>query len=413
MRKLLNRFSSDKSGQFSIMLCVALPMLMAAVGMATDLSEQQRIKYELQNATDAGVLAAADLSVQGASEVDIKARVKAYFIAACPLANCATSVSMTTTILSDRIRVEATAPAKTYFMGMMGKPILNAYAKSEMTIKSVPVFYEVHMVLDNSGSMNIVDGLANIRAFREKFKPWNSICAFACHTTNGSDTSSPNYAGYQGKTGAQIARSTNTPMREDRLRDTMIEQAKELITAGNATRVAVATYDFDWCVYQRIAPSTNYGQVKKSIETMPWQSNGTQHEYMSGELARLVGPSGTGASKASPKKAIVMITDGVSQPLSGSGLQNIPTSVCNKLKENGRQLFILNMVYPDPLEIGNEWYGNRANIIALRPTIESALQACASPGRYYRAEYGTSIDNAMDSIRDDVLKDAKSMYLAF
>ena len=71
------------------------------------------------------------------------------------------------------------------------------------------------------------------------------------------------------------------------------------------------------------------------------------------------------------------------------------------------------MVYPDPLEIGNEWYGNRANIIALRPTIEPALQACASPGRYYRAEYGNSIDNAMDSIRDDVLKDAKSMYLAF
>ena len=377
-------------------------------------SSDLRIKFDLQNATDAGLLAASDLAAQGSTEDDVKARIRAYFLASCPVANCASAVTQTTTIMKDKVRVEATANVKTAFMGMMGQSSLVADAKSEMTIKSIPVFYEVHMVLDNTGSMNIIDGLDNIKSFRTQFKPWGSVCAFACHNIvpSGSKDSKGNDI-MMTKTGAQLAREKNIPMREDRLRSQMIDQAQSLLTTANASRIKIATYDFNWWVSQRIAPSANFGQVKKSIDDMAWGSDGTQHTYMADELVRLVGKSGTGSTAESPKKAIVMITDGVSNDWNGSGITSIPESVCNKWKADGREVFILNMVYPDPLEIGDEWYSGRAKMIAFVPTLEATLKSCASPGKYFRAEYGASIDMALESVKNAILKDARSMYLAY
>ncbi len=410
----LKSLFSDRSGQFSIVLAVALPAIVGCVGLATDISEQQRVKFDLQNAVDAGILAAADLATQGASETDVKARIRAYFLASCPVVNCASTVTQTTTILTDKVRVEARATVKTAFMGVFGQSSIAADAKAEMTIKSVPVFYEVHMVLDNTGSMNIIDGLANIQSFRTKFKPWGSVCAFACHNVVSSGKQDKNGNDIMmTKTGAQLARETNTPMREDRLRAEMISQAQSLLSTANASRIKIATYDFNWWVSQRIAPSTNFAQVKKSIDDMAWSSEGTQHAYMADELVRLVGSSGTGLVATSPKKAIVMITDGVSNDWNGSGISTIPASACNKWKAEGRELFILNMVYPDPLEIGDQWYSHRSTMISLVPTIEPALQACASPGKYFRAEYGTSVITALESVKNAILKDAKSMYLAY
>ena len=396
------------------MLAIALPTIVAAVGLATDLSEQQRMQTDLQNAADAGLLAAADLAAAGASEADIKDRIKSFFLTACPVTNCATAATQTTTIMTDKIRVEASATIKNTFMGIVGKPTVNINAKAEMTIKSVPVFYEVHMVLDNSGSMNIVDGLANIRSFRNQFKPWGAVCAFACHNivSSGKQDKKGNDI-MMTVTGASVARANNIPMREDRLRAEMINQAQTLLTTANASRIKIATYDFNWWVNQRIAPSADFSQVKKSIEDMAWTSDGTQHDYMADELVRLVGPSGTGLTAQSPKKAIVMITDGVSNDWNGSGISSIPASACNKWKAEGRELFMLNMVYPDPLEIGDTGYSGRARMIALVPTLEATLQSCASSGKYFRAEYGQSIVSALESVKNAILKDARSMYLAY
>jgi hypothetical protein len=410
--KAFSRFRTDKNGQFSIMMAVALPMLMACVGMATDVTHQIGERSSLQNAVDAAALSGSATASNGGSEQDVRDQVLAYFEGSCDVQNCA-SIPLTTVILPDRIRVEADGSVKAHFMGMMGMPYLPIAARAEVMIRSTPVHYEVHMVLDNSGSMNIIDGLANIRAFRTQFHPWNaSACAFACHDRGGDGKGVQN-AQPGGATGASLARSLGFPMREDRLRAQMIEQSRSLLTsAQNQSRIKVATYDFDWWVRQRIAPSANFAEVRSSIETMPEQSGGTQYSFFANELARLVGASGSGADAGNPKKAIVMITDGVSQTLSGSHLETIPVATCNKLKEEGRELFVLNMVYPDPNEIGDMSAATKTKILNLVPQLEPSLIACASPGRYYSAEYGASIDSALESIRLAILKDARSMYLS-
>jgi hypothetical protein len=427
---LLKKLAADRSGQFSIMLAVALPMLGAAVGFGVDLSQQQRIKFELQNATDAAVLAATDLGKDGVKEDEVRKRIRSFFLAACPVANCAKAVIQTTTITGDRVRVDARADVRTFFMGMMGHKYVPAEARSEITIGQEAVYYEVHMALDNTGSMNIVDGLDEIRRFRGMFKPWSNspgnYCALACHIrvddgtlvddgtkdANGKPNMVPNM---MKQTGAEIARANGVPLREDRIRQTMIDTAKDLIAAGNAKRLKVATYDFGWGVWQRSAPTTNFAAVKASIDKMPWLSDGTQYDYMSGGLIRYVGPSGDGRTEKTPKKVIILITDGVSQKLQseGNGIKVIPQIVCDNLKKDGRQLIVLNMVYPDPLEIGNTQYGSRDKIILLRPKLEPALKACASPGKYYEAKYGASITKAFENIKKDIIKEARSVYLAY
>jgi Flp pilus assembly protein TadG len=412
----LKKLAADKSGQFSIMLAVALPMLITAVGFTVDLSEQQRVKYYLQNATDAAILASGDLMAADAPESAIKARIRTFFLAACQVPSCASVVEQTTTITGNRVRVDAKFDTKTYFMGIVGHPTVPVEARSEITLDQQLLYYEVHMLLDNTGSMNIVDGLDNVRKFRVKFEPWaNSLyCAFACHTRVDDGTIGPDgNKNLMAQSGAEIARANNIPMREDRVRSTMIDQAKDLIAAGNKERLKVAVYDFDWLAHQRLAPSSDINKVKKAIEDLPWQSVGTQFETMDDGFIKHVGPSGSGKTSDSPKKVIILITDGVSQNYKKNDIKAIPQEVCNNLKADGRTLFVLNMVYPDPLEIGDNTYGHRARIIALRPQLEPALKKCASPGFYYRAEYGQTINNAMEAIKKDVLKDAKSMYLAY
>ncbi len=416
----LKKLAADKSGQFSIMLAVALPMLITAVGFTVDLSEQQRVKYYLQNATDAAILASGDLMAADAPESAIKARIRTFFLAACQVPSCASVVEQTTTITGNRVRVDAKFDTKTYFMGIVGHPTVPVEARSEITLDQQLLYYEVHMALDNTGSMNIVDGLEAIKEFRYKFKPWSNsagnYCALACHYLVDDGTKDANgKPNMMKQTGADIARANGIPLREDRIRQTMIDSARDLISAGNAKRLKVATYDFGWGAWQRSEPTTDFAKVKKSIEGMPWLSDGTQYDVMSYPLVNKVGPSGSGTSEDAPKKVIILITDGVSQKLEseGPGIKAIPKKACDRLKADGRQLIVLNMVYPDPLEIGNTQYGSRDKIIKLRPQLAPALKACASPGKYYEAEYGTTITKAFDNIKKDIIKDAKSMYLAY
>lgn len=173
----LKKLAADKSGQFSIMLAVALPMLISAVGFTVDLSEQQRVQYYLQNATDAAILASGDLVASDASEAAIKARIRTFFLAACQVPACASAVSQTTTIDGNRVRVDATFNTPTYFMGIVGYKTMPVAARSEITLDQQLYYYEVHMALDNTGSMNIVDGLDAIRKFRVMFQPGGQACA--------------------------------------------------------------------------------------------------------------------------------------------------------------------------------------------------------------------------------------------
>jgi Flp pilus assembly protein TadG len=409
----LKRFWSDRRGQFSIVSIAAMPLIMTATGIALDLTNQQRFDSELQNAVDAGALAGAAIAYEGASQEQIRERVRTFFLPVCQVPNCSTAMTLSTTFSADRLTVTASGSVRPPFLSIFGRESMPIEAKAQVTLKSTPSHYEVHMVLDNTGSMNIIDGLSNIRAFRTQFNPWgSSSCAFACHDRGGDGRGGDGGVAWQGETGAEMARRIGYPMREDRLRAEMIDQARILLSGGSSSRVKIATYDFDWWVHRRTAPTSIFNDVRRSIEGMAWHSPGTNHGWFAAELARLVGVSGDGLTAANPRKAIVMITDGVSQINGSNELQPVQQATCDLLKQDGREVFILNMVYPNPAEIGSMDANLTRKITDLHPRLEPALQACASPGKYFRAEYGATIDQALESIRIAIERDARQMYLA-
>ncbi|MGL4405221.1 MAG: vWA domain-containing protein, partial [Notoacmeibacter sp.] len=263
----------------------------------------------------------------------------------------------------------------------------------------------VHMVLDNTGSMNIVDGVAAINQMRPLFKPYEKFgaiedCAFACHVKidgSGKDVT------YNGKSGSEIARENGIPMREDRIHREMIDQAQRLLQG--ASNIKVAVYAFDWSITKLIDPSDNFGRVKNAIDNVTNVSQGTQYEIMAPQVDFQVGLSGVG-TELDPKKVIVLITDGVQQRFPDHKPGLMPIEACDKMKEDGRELYVLNIAYPDPDIIGGDQRpgGSPSEVKAFYNDIDPRMKACAtSPDHYFRADYGVTIDRALKKITDKIM----------
>jgi Mg-chelatase subunit ChlD len=142
----LRRLGSDRQGNFAVISAVlALPVLLG-IGMALDTSAIRRTKVELQNATDAAVIAIAR---EGVTISDDRALAIAdemvsgdfgYPYSGLKVKRIGTSFS-----------VGANAVADTVFGGLLGYGDWTVSAVSTADIALVP--YEIALVLDTTGSM--------------------------------------------------------------------------------------------------------------------------------------------------------------------------------------------------------------------------------------------------------------------
>ena len=102
---MLKNFIKDKAGNFSAILALSLTVLIASAGMAVDLSNQMRMKTELQDSVDAATLAGAALSFEGRTDKDVREEIARRFDQSCSVENCATAMTLTTTIKPGFINV--------------------------------------------------------------------------------------------------------------------------------------------------------------------------------------------------------------------------------------------------------------------------------------------------------------------
>jgi len=146
---MLRAFLRSTSGNFAVVFAVALPAIMASVGLAVDYANLTDVKTRLQSAADAGVQAA---SREGASEAQ-RNEIFSAFLQANLRKN---GVSIT----SSGIDIEAginhlsisghvTADVDLYFMDRMGVRQVSVTASTFRSTKSM----EIAVVLDNTGSM--------------------------------------------------------------------------------------------------------------------------------------------------------------------------------------------------------------------------------------------------------------------
>lgn len=171
LHSLLDRLRRDRGGNFGIMTAILLPVLIGTAGVAIDYSNAILSKRELQEATDAGALAAATALANGTAANSAAAEALAKDFVSGQMANyvgpaamdgikAATSVdidtSTTATSKSYKVTVNSSyALATTPFMGILGYKTVNVGATSSTTsgTNDTKSALSMELVLDQSGSM--------------------------------------------------------------------------------------------------------------------------------------------------------------------------------------------------------------------------------------------------------------------
>ncbi|MGE0754212.1 MAG: pilus assembly protein TadG-related protein [Alphaproteobacteria bacterium] len=148
---LLTSFRRAQDGAAMPLIGLAIFMMIAAAGMAIDMSRAQIAQSRLSNALDAAGLAAGSVASSG----DINAVAQKYFDANFPSGFMGTNLSTLTVVpdaTNEVIVLDIDGTVDTVFMHMLGIDDVDIAAHTEITRASRGM--ELVMVLDNTGSMS-------------------------------------------------------------------------------------------------------------------------------------------------------------------------------------------------------------------------------------------------------------------
>ncbi|MBY4615041.1 vWA domain-containing protein [Rhizobium redzepovicii] len=383
----LRRMFSDRGGNFGITTAIMAPVLLGVVGMALDYSNAMLSKRQLQEATDAGALAAATALANGTASTTADAEMIARNFVSGQMANYVGSdalnsikvgtsvtvnVSTTATSKSYKVAIDTSYPvATTPFLSVLGYKTLNIGASTSTSsgTSDTKTALSMELVLDQSGSMGE-----------------NTT---TCATYNGKNCK------------------------------TYVTKIDALKKAANALFAALDTADPDHSLVRTGAYSYNNGLIYKdaqktqikSMSGMSW-GTATTATYVSGITAN----GGTDATEPmrqatlSVTKAldgsdvetqahaakgnnnvsryIILMTDGEMTGNTGVWQQSFDQNVrdqCDATKTAGIKIFTVAFMAPDK---GKQ-----------------LLQYCASPGgNYYEAETMEKLVASFTSIAKEATK---------
>jgi len=157
------RLASNTRGNVAMMFAVSTTCLLTAVGAAVDYSGMTKTRMLLQHQVDASVLAAARIQpTPGRTNVKNKDRKK---VVADVLVQNGYDLAYSQPrikIMNPTITVEAKAPYKTVFMGLIGKSTVDISASAQSQINAGGKV-EIALVLDNTASMEVNGKLAALK----------------------------------------------------------------------------------------------------------------------------------------------------------------------------------------------------------------------------------------------------------
>ncbi len=149
------RLASDTRGNVAMMFAVSTTCLLTVVGAAVDYSGMTKSRMMLQHQVDAAVLAAARLQpAPGKTNVNNGDRKQVVADVLVQNRYDLAYGEPTINITNSTITVKATAPYKTVFMGLIGKPTVDINASAQSQINAGGKV-EIALVLDNTGSMGV------------------------------------------------------------------------------------------------------------------------------------------------------------------------------------------------------------------------------------------------------------------
>ena len=419
---LLRRLRGDRRGG-ALMICgFAIIPLVFATGMGVDYARAMRLQTKLAAAADAAALAAVSRSVMSWNTATATLAAQQMFITQTSGLYGLTinytdptqfSVTVHDTNGASNVRTATVvfrAKSQNSFAGVLGMRTLTIKGTSASTASTAPNI-DFYVLLDTSGSM----ALPTTSAVMNKLNGLTGGCAFACHSTNDAkatarDGTQQDYYG--------VAKSYGIPLRVDEettATQNLMTTASSTESQNNATyRMSVSTFA-SANTFRTIAPltsnlaqaATQAGSASVSLYysnnylTSSLYNNDTDTASSDAftKINTLMPNPGNGTTQGgdSPQEIMFIVTDGMRDEYRASGGPEggIDTSLCATIKNRGIRIAVLYTEYL-PQSFTDSW--SQTYAAPVQPSIDPALQSCASSGLYYKVTTNDDISAALNAL---------------
>ena len=207
--RLFDRFRKDKRGNIAVIFAIACVPLISAIGCAIDYSEATRVRSKLQSAADAAAVASISQQSSGwkaaslmigngevaSAETDARNIFNGNVTASSSLYNgmaLGATVTKTGANLTAKVTFSANVPVT--FMKVVGFQQLTVTGSSSASA-SLPLYLDVYVMLDVSGSMGLPSTDAEQSRLAlvnpDDFTVYPKGCTFACHFQSSGSCSDP------------------------------------------------------------------------------------------------------------------------------------------------------------------------------------------------------------------------------
>lgn len=424
----------DQTASVALMFAVSVLPIILVIGLAVDFGFVTQSQAQLNSAADAAALAAAktaaDAFTAGQQNYIALGQTAGsqWFSSQSTTIMNTSQQAVTVTVIQSGSSFASTltyqATVSTYFATLVGYSTVPLAGTSSATI-TTNAYAAVAFLLDNSSSMLIaatqagVDKMNSITpvggttpnkpsGLSQQSVP-NGLgglqCAFACHwDANGND--------YYG-----LASNNHIQLRFDVLQSAVASAITQMINQERIpSQFSVGIYTFGNTltkIYPANANQTTSTDLTDGIAAaqamrspvVPDEAN-TNFPAIMASLANLSTAAGDGSSPATPKKALIIVTDG----LADYGSRSAPTSKgpinpadCTAMKALGYNIYVLyttyittpsNLVLPfDNIDLLPYIKGTST------PAMATSLQSCASsPANYAEASDPAAITQAMNQL---------------
>lgn len=406
---IIKKFAKNSQANVAIFFAIISIPLFGAAGAAIDYTRVANAKSDFQDSMDSALLAAANETRQNIAKGDSTTeaiakgkKVALDFHQINFLANNKSAISEfipEITIIDEKVRASAKVEGQinNTLMSVLGIDTSMFFVSSVATVPA-PRFVELHFVIDNSNSMGIGGTPSDIATMVNS----NMSCAFACHIPSGYTVHNNTI---------DDARALGVQLRIDVVRDVMKDMFSGVQSRNLGQLAKSAIYTMSNSLTTKLEATADFNQLNDALDDITldnaWGGGGTNFDWTLDRLERTIGVSGDGSSASNPKKAVFVITDGVTTNFTYSqsgthqsradpnyrnfaptiGQQNTPHSIqgfnpnaCRDLKRNNNvDVYTINLEYFTPANSQNDSDTRFYDIERLLlDSVDEHLEECAS-----------------------------------
>lgn len=339
---LFSRLVSDTRGNFAVTTVILAIPLLGMVGLAIDYTLLSAARERLQMDLDAAVIG----SLQPLSAGD---RMQAMTEAMSFMRGQASQTDIyeldtvkAAQTSANTLSFTATAKTTTYFSGLLGiGPFLLSASADATAGANLKEYYELTIILDKSASMLLAATPADqakmqLLPLKSEFTGNRTeACSFACHNPQFFGT----YKGVRYNTAYAFARAQKILLRADvqaQAVSAVMDQIDRLDPLHRMLKVNIFTLGQDadsaWLNYaiwyddkddypfadgirHIIGPTSDTRMIRTELSSNPLLTSASSYDTSDfrglTKLPEQMEPAGDGTSPTKPKKAVILITDGM------------------------------------------------------------------------------------------------------